>query len=196
MPLKPETEILRQRLQSCSKSVIAWSGTFYRATTLEYANRHDLLAGEGSRNNGGRWNAAGSFNAVYGSLKPETAMAEALGNYRDYGIPVAEAMPLVFVAIAVEVQVLLDFTNHDIQRKLGVSRRRMRTASWSESLDRGQESITQALGRIAFEEQLEGILVPSARVRNESNVVLFPRRRRRGSSWKIVRARKLPRKGK
>ena len=50
-------------------------------------------------------------NAVYGCLEPETAMAEALANYRGYGIPVSEAMPLVFVAVSVELQAVIDFTD-------------------------------------------------------------------------------------
>jgi RES domain-containing protein len=171
-----------------------WSGTWYRAITAEYANRQDLLAGVGSRMTGGRWNALGSFNAVYGCLEPETAMAEALANYRGYGIPVSEAMPLVFVAVAVELQAALDLTDRESQRVLGVSARAMRSAPWRVLQGRGQEALTQALGRIAWEERLEGILVPSARVAGAVNIVLFPGRRRAGSSWRIQRARMLPRK--
>jgi RES domain-containing protein len=188
-----DTERLRKRLRECLSSATAWSGTFYRATTLEYANRNDLLTGTGSRKVGGRWNAAESFNAIYGCLEPETAMAEALANFRDYGIPVSEAMPLVFVAVTVKVQTVLNFMDRALQRKLGVSAWRMRTTPWREYRGRGEEAITQALGRIAFEEQLEGILVPSARIKGAVNIVLFPGRRRRGSSWKIRRAKRLRR---
>jgi RES domain-containing protein len=70
------------------------------------------------------------FNAVYGSLEPETAMDESLANYREFGIPVSEAMPLVFVAVTVKVQAVLDLSSADVQRGLGVSLRRMTASGW------------------------------------------------------------------
>ena len=190
----PDTTKLRERMCRVLDAAKPWSGTWYRATTAEFANREDLLTGIGSRMTGGRWNAPGSFNALYGCLEPETAMAEALANYRGYGIPVSEAMPLVFVAVTVELQAVLDFTDREMQRILGVSARAMRSSPWRALQEQGHEALTQALGRIAWEERLEGILVPSARVAGAVNVVLFPGRRRAGSSWRIQRARLLPRK--
>ena len=103
-------------------------------------------------------------------------------------------MPLVFVAVAVKLQAVLDFTNTDLQRAVGVSLRRMVTTDWQAFQDEDKEAVTQALGRIAWRQKLEAILVPSARAKGVANFVLFPGRRRRGSSWKIAGARKLPRK--
>lgn len=194
MTRHPHSEQLHEALRRCREFAGPWEGTFYRATTVEYANRNDLLAGVGARKAGGRWNPPGRFNAVYGSLEPETAMAEALANYRDYGIPVSEAMPLVFVAVSVRLQSVLDLTRRDVQRRLRVSRRRMVAFRRPVEQDEGIESVTQAVGRIAWKERLEGLLVPSARVQGAANIVLFPGRRRRGSSWRISRAGKLPRR--
>jgi RES domain-containing protein len=190
----PDTRRLRERMRSLVDAAKPWSGTWYRATTAEFANRQDLLAGVGSRMTGGRWNAPESFNAVYGCLEPETAMAEALANYRGYGIPVSEAMPLVFVAVTVELQAVLDLTDRESQRILGVTARTMRSTPWRTLQEQGQEAVTQALGRIAWEQRLEGVLVPSSRVAGAVNVVLFPGRRREGSLWRIPRAKMLPRK--
>src|SRR5437870_6910515 len=53
-----------------------WSGVVYRATSPHYASSRDLVSGEGARLHGGRWNAPGTFAAVYASLDPQTAMAE------------------------------------------------------------------------------------------------------------------------
>jgi hypothetical protein len=50
----------------------------------------------------------------------------------------------------------------------------------------------RAIGRIAWEEKLEGMLVPSARELDGTNLALFPGRRRKGSSWRIQGARDLP----
>ena len=159
---------------------------------MEYANRHDLLAGVGSRTLGGRWTPPGQFRAVYGCLEPETAMAESLANYRELGIPVSQTMPLVFIAVVVKVQEVLDLTAGRVQARLGISTRKMIAVHWQSQQDRGDESLTQALGRVAWEEKLEGILVPSARRRGAMNIVLFPSRRRRGSSWRVQRVRDLP----
>ncbi|MCU0692803.1 MAG: RES family NAD+ phosphorylase [Polyangiaceae bacterium] len=106
----------------------------------------------------------------------------------------SEAMPLVFVAVAVELQAVVDLTDREMQRILGVTARVMRSTPWRALQEQGPEALTQALGRIAWEERLEGILVPSARAAGAVNVVLFPARRRAGSSWRIQRARLLPRK--
>lgn len=171
---------------------MVWQGTFYRATTIEYSNRRDLLSGLGSRLAGARWTPPGLFAAVYGCLEPETAMSEALANYREFGIPLSQAMPLVFVAVTVETQAVLDLTNRDVQRILGVTTRRMVSTPWQRVQERGDEALTQCLGRLAWEASLEGILVPSARVKGATNIVLFPNRRRKGASWKIQRSRSLP----
>ena len=52
----------------------AWSGLAYRSVSPAYAGARDVLSGEGVRRYGGRWNAAGSFAAVYASLTPETSV--------------------------------------------------------------------------------------------------------------------------
>jgi RES domain-containing protein len=122
-------------------------------------------------------------------------MAEALANYREFGIPVSEAMPLVFVAVRVKVQSVLDLLSVEVQRELGTSVRKLTATAWLKAQQHGEEALTQAIGRIAWEEKLEGLLVPSARRKGAQNIVLFPSRRRSGSSWRIHRLRKLPRKG-
>jgi RES domain-containing protein len=187
-----DTDLLRERLRLCRSHVGSWSGTCYRATTIEYANHRDLLAGVGSRETGGRWNPPKLFNAVYGCLEPETAMAESLGNFRDYGIPVSQAMPLVFVAVVVKARAVLDLTADAVQAQLRVTTRRMLAVNWQARQESGEEALTQAIGRIAWEEKLEGLLVPSVRRRSARNIVLFPSCRRRGSSWKIQRVEDLP----
>lgn len=194
MRTDPDSNLLQRRLEQCLGSASAWQGVFYRATTIEYSNRRDLLSGLGSRLAGARWTPPGLFAAVYGCLEPETAMSEALANYREFGIPLSQAMPLVFVAVTVETQAVLDLTNPDVQRVLGVTTRRMVNTPWQRVQERGDEALTQCLGRLAWEASLEGILVPSARVKGATNVVLFSHRRRKGSSWKIQRPRSLPKK--
>jgi RES domain-containing protein len=179
-----DTDALRRRLRNCLDRATSWEGTVYRATMMEFANRHDLLTGVGSRRFGGRWNPPGRFPAVYGCMEPEAAMAEPLANYRDYGIPASQAMPLVFVAVMVKATAVLDLTSADVMRRVGVSRRRMISVDWRDAQEHGEEALAQGTGRIAWEENLAGLVVPAARRRGDKNLVLFPDRRRRGSTWR------------
>ena len=59
-------------------------------------------------------------------------------------------------------------------------------------MDKGREALAQALGRIAFQEGLEGLLVPSAQARKGKNLVMFPENLQKGSSLAIQNADKLP----
>lgn len=45
---------------------------------------------------------------------------------------------------------------------------------WVTLNEQGQESTGQSIGTFFFEERFEGILVPSARVKNAVNLVVFP----------------------
>jgi RES domain-containing protein len=154
----------------------AWSGVAYRSVVPAYAGSRDLLSGEGVRRHGGRWNPPSAFAAVYASLTPETALAEVLSRFRDYGIPVADAMPRVLAAVEVSVASLADLTTPGARRSLRVSRRRMRREDWRRATDDGREALTQAIGRAAFERGLEGLLVFSAPDPAGRNLVLFPTR--------------------
>ena len=158
-----------------------WTGLAFRSASPAYAGSRDLLSGEGVRRHGGRWNPAGGFAAVYASLSPETAIAEALAHFRYYGIPEADAMPRVLVAVEASLAALADLTEGRARRTLRVSRRRMRGDGWRRSAEQGRESLTQAIGRAAYESGLEALLVPSAADRRGTNLVVFPARLRPGS---------------
>jgi RES domain-containing protein len=146
-----------------------------------------LLSGEGVRRHGGRWNPPGIFAAVYASLTPETALAEALGRFREYGIAVADAMPRVLTALEIEVQALADLTCPRARQALRFSKRRMRSEPWRRATEEGREAVTQAIGRAAFEQGLEGLLVFSAPDPAGRNLVLFPERLRPGSRLRVRR---------
>jgi RES domain-containing protein len=114
-------ERLKARLMRLLPLAITFAGSAYRSSTPKYANELDLLTGEGSKRNGGRWNPVG-IAAVYASLTPETAMAETLAHNRYYGIPAEDAMPRTFVALGVTLQAVLDF-------RLGLVRQRIQVSS-------------------------------------------------------------------
>jgi RES domain-containing protein len=190
MKAYPQSATLESGLAQCMARTQPWSGTLFRFATVRYANRADLLHGLGSRLNGGRWNPPGLFNCIYGSLNQQTALDETLASYRAYGIPADKIPPQVLVSVAVKLQAVVDLTAGNCLHLLGANSKQIKR-DWQKEQNTGREAVTQAIGRLAWEARLEGIIVPSARS-NGTNLVLFPSRRRVGSSWKIQGARQLP----
>lgn len=190
----PDNQRLSEGLQRCLDQADAWSGTIFRFTGMKYASRADLLSGAGARRHGGRWNPPNQFNCIYGSLDAEVAHQETMASYERYGIPRSKIPPLVQVSIALRLQEVLDLTTAASLKRLGVSRKEVIECDWETAQTGGAEALTQCIGRLAWEAKLEALLVPSRQISGGVNLVLFPGRRRRGSSWKIAGARELPRK--
>lgn len=176
MKTHPDSAKLASGLKRALRHTRPWSGVAYRASSVEYANRDDLLTGLGAKRAGGRWNPSASFAAVYASLAPETALAEYLAHHRYYGFPDSDAMPYVMVGVEAVLQKVLDLTDGAVRRALGVSEARMLDGGWRTVVL--HESLTQAVGRLAFEAGLEAILVPSSAAPGGANLVVFP-----GNVW-------------
>jgi RES domain-containing protein len=183
---------LRQLFESVTAQAAGWKGTVYRAVGTEYANRRDLLSGEGTKRCGGRWTPPGSFATVHASLDVKTALAESLGLQQQFGIAVAARLPLTIVAIDGHLQRLVDLTDKAVLAELALTRQRLLRCRWREISDKGREALTQAIGRIAFEAGLEGLIVPSAQARKGKNLVVFPENLAKGSILTIQNAGKLP----
>src|SRR5690242_10556347 len=88
-----------------------WSGTIYRVTTLRYRDPRIIIFGEGSYRNGGRWNAIGSFRAVYRSVDAVVALSEqqATAQYANLPYPLRETR--LVVALEVVLDRVVDLTN-------------------------------------------------------------------------------------
>lgn len=168
-----------------------WSGEVFRATSVEYANRDDLLTGQGAKRAGGRWNPPGGFAAVYTSLTPETALAEYLAHHRYFGFADSDAMPYVMVGIDMKLRKVLDLTEGAVRKALSVSLARMTDPGWRKATR--HEALTQALGRLCFEAGLEAVVVPSAAAAGTANLVVLPGNvNPPGSYLRIVNRDKLP----
>lgn len=181
--LKPHSDSarLRDAAVAARPRAAGWSGTVYRSATPRYAGSADLLSGFGARKHGGRWNPPGAFPAVYGSSSPETAVAEALATFRHYGIPVADAMPRVIVAVEARLRAVLDLTDPKTRSLLRVSRRALRQEPWRERQESGLEPLTQAIGRAAHDAGFDGLRAPSAPVSAGWTLVVFPQRAEAGA---------------
>jgi RES domain-containing protein len=149
----------------------------YRAAPPTWATAKDILSGNGAFKSGGRFNAAGIFPAIYGSTSPELAMMESLAYQRRAGVPVERAFPLVFKAVSVEVERLLDLTDPVVLAELQLDVEQLRAEPWWLARARGQESHGQAVGRAIYSAGLQGLVAASSpSLDHGSNIVLFPDR--------------------
>jgi RES domain-containing protein len=169
-----ESDHLRRGLRRCARYELPWAGVVYRSVSVGYANRDDLLTGIGAKHAGARWNPPDSVAAVYSSLEIQTAIEEALSHHRYFGLAVETALPRVLVSIRVRLQRVLDLTNQRPRRSLGIKREQIMQEDWRACNGRREESLAQALGRLAWEAEWEGLLVPSAANPRGANLIVFP----------------------
>ena len=189
----PRYAALQASMKRASRHVTAWSGIVYRSAPPKWAARHDFLSGTGSKIAGGRWNVPGSYAAIYASTTPELAMIESLAYQRRAGLPAHRALPLVFKAIAVDVERLLDLTHAGILADLGVAARDLRADAWWLARARGEESLTQAIGRAAHSLRAQAILSPSAHTTDHGlNLTVFPENIAFPSRINVLRAPRRP----
>ncbi len=116
MNLHPDTDRFARGLSRCLPLAIGWQGNVCRSSSLRYANAKDLVTGEGARKNGGRFNPKGSFPVLYNAVEPETAVAEALADRRRRGLPDADGLPMLLVALRVNLREILDLTDSRVRR--------------------------------------------------------------------------------
>lgn len=189
----PQFDRLARGLQRSLSLATSWRGVLFRSASPRYANKDDVITGAGSKAAGARWNPPGRFRTVYTSLDVETAVAEALAHFRHYGLPMARAMPRVIVSLEAQLQRVLDLTDGRVRRMLGVSEKRLLNEPWRQTQKRGREALTQAIGRGAYEADLEGILVPSSARPAGTNLIVFPANVDPPASWlRIINRDQLP----
>jgi RES domain-containing protein len=184
---------LRKQMAEDSQIFQPWQGTAYRVTTLDYPSPKSILLGQGSFLHGGRWNAIGSFRAVYGSTVDTVAVAESRATAEYAQIPLPFATPRLLVALELALHAVLDLTLGSVRERLGITLEELRAEDWRKVQEKDQESFTQAIGRSAFSCGGEGLRVPSARVPEGVNVVYFPENQRPASRVVVLESEKLDR---
>jgi RES domain-containing protein len=191
-PPHPDSTRLARGIWRCLPLATRLTGVIYRVTSVPRANPGDLIAGIGSQLTGGRWTPPGAFRAVYASRDEATALDEARQQNIRQGVPPWMALPLVLTAIEVDLEPVLDLTDGRLRRALRVSRGRMLREPWWLLQDRGQEALTQALGRLARDRGFAALLAPSAARPRGSNVVIYPDRIAAGGWLAVVNPDRLP----
>lgn len=177
VPLTPHPDFPRfnrtmDRLVA-DKRFVSWKGDVYRLAHPKYADSADFISGAGATLNGGRWNPPDGSPTLYASSSPELASEETFALARKLGFAPRDLLPRVIRAIRVRVSRLVDMTDGDIRRSLMVSEQRMLDTNWRKANARGNEALTQAIGRAAAEAGLEGLIVASSVRPKEFNLVIF-----------------------
>jgi len=180
-----------RRLKAAPEIFQPFNGTIYRVTTLRYRRPDEILLGEGSYRNGGRWNAIESFRAVYGSMDDVTALKESKANAEYANLPYPFRETRLVVAVELSLSRIIDLTASNTLKALDLVEEELRTEDWRKVQEQGFESLTQALGRAVFEARGEGLLAFSARVAKAINVAYFPQNKLRGSEARLCRAQEL-----
>jgi RES domain-containing protein len=163
----------------------------YRVTTLKYRDPLEILLGQGSFLNGGRWNAIGCFRAVYGSTDDVVALAESKANADYANLPYPFREPRLIVAIEVSLCRVVDLTDRETLKVLEATEEELRREDWRKVQEQGFESFTQALGRAVFAAKAEGLLARSVRVKDGINVAYFPQNKASESEVRLWEPRQL-----
>lgn len=171
-----------------------WEGDSWRFQDIEFPTAKEILSGRGAELCGGRLNFRGSFPVVYGSIAEDTALKESEARAKRYGLVVRK--PRILVAIELKLQRVLDLRRADVRRHLGITLKELQHEDWEKLQDRGTESLSQALGRAAFDLGAEAVMIPSFAHRGGVNVAWFPRNKVKGSGASIHEGSKLPKAGK
>ena len=156
-----------------SPARVAWKGDVFRATTPRWMSRPYRLTGVGALLSGGRWNTRQLIPVVNFGTTAEVTFAEADSRNRRAGWT-GPILPQTRVAFQVKLHALLDLTDPAVLKTLGVKRADLLQCEWQTEQNAGREPLTQALSRAAFETLGEGLIVPSARLINGVNLVVFP----------------------
>jgi RES domain-containing protein len=189
----PELEKWRRRVRIQPQLFQPWTGAVYRVTTLNYPDPKSILLGEGSFRYGGRWNAIGSFRAVYGSTEDTVAVAESRANAEYAGMPYPFRTPRLLVTIELSLRRVVDLSLKHLREKLGIHLDILSQEDWRKVQELGRESFTQTIGRAVFENGGEGLLAPSTRVPGGVNVVYFPGNKQVASVAQVYESEKLDR---
>lgn len=172
------------------KFTVPFADTIFRSVSVRHARLSDITSGEVSFRSGGRWNPPG-IRANYGSLTPETAMAETLASARYYGIPVHTTMPRVFVAMHAKLSRTLDLCDPKLQKIARFSSHTLVKSDWRAEVDAGAMPITQTIGKLAAANGLEAMLVPSAASSGQMNLVTFVDNLLSGSQLQLLSPEEL-----
>jgi RES domain-containing protein len=159
----------------------SFHGAAFRLIGHQHAK--NALSAVGSLRHGGRYNIAGAFEALYLADNPVTALHETqIVLHTEGRLAGVKGPPRLLLSVECVLDHVLDLTNAAIQDALGTSLAEL-IAPWLPFVGRTPAAPTQELGAAAYATgRISALRAPSARVREATNLVLFPDRLREGES--------------
>jgi RES domain-containing protein len=150
----------------------------YRVAGPRHTSANNIISGIGGWKANGRWCTRQKTKLLYLSETPQTAMSESNEHAWHNNLPLWNQMPKITVAIDLKARSIIDLTDPAVAIDLPVPLAILMAEDWRTLNDRGQESMTQSLGRAALVAGMDGLRVPSKPDPNGVNIVIF----RRGGS--------------
>ena len=121
---------------------------------------------------GGRWNPPG-IRALYCSLRPGTAAEESMRLFERAGFKRATVRPRLIVGIRYSLGAVIDLPEF-IEATERADFAHLLAEEWQQINAAGRETEGQAVGRALFNSGVEAFVVPSSRVADAINLVVFP----------------------
>lgn len=144
-------------------------GNGYRS--IDVIHHGQPLSVEGSRRKSGRFHVAGQAAAIYIALDPVTALLETGALLRtDQRMTPQVVAPRTMFTIVFDLKYVMDLTDPATREHLGYGLDMLRSP-WRR---RTPNAPTQLLGRAAYEEGVQGLIYPSAKNPDGTNLVVFP----------------------
>lgn len=163
MSLPPGRSHVLDELAASAKSV---EGTFFRSVEITYAVPDDVVSGEGTRLNGGRFAPAGT-RAVFASLDEETAIREAAARRRRLtGTPPIDfkAYPRLTYLIKAQMSKCVDLR--------AIAGPQESDEMLKAALDVDDQEASQDIGKYLLARGVDGIIFPSV-LGAGTNLVVF-----------------------
>ena len=159
---------LDSALQSLALPANPYVGKVFRIMTPLHANKVDALSGQGSRRASGRFHVKGAFLIAYTGCTLPQAEWEYSNTSRNSGITREDSLPLTTLSAEVNFNKVLDLTDRAVRRRLKVTKQDLSQSIWGTSPD---ETLTQAIGRLAHQHGFEAIIAPSSGPGNNLNIL-------------------------
>jgi RES domain-containing protein len=162
-----------------------YTGPVFRQCRGKYATNTtpDSLV-RGSLRDGGRFNPAGEFGALYVSLDTDTPIAELCRQVVRGGFPLATLFPRVMLRFDVNVSQVYDLTHRPTMQAAGLDLHDIIPGPGS--ADDAGHSVCQRVARDVYDRGFEAIRYPSATGAGE-NLAIFMKRLRPDSYVTLVR---------
>jgi RES domain-containing protein len=167
-----------------------WCGVAFRSVSLAFARPEQIIDGVGAMKSGARWNPPGRMRALYCSLNPGTAAEESMRLFEAAGFRRKTVKPRLIVGIRYRLGAVMDLAAL-ITTIAGANLPELMAEEWQQINAKGHETQGQAIGRALFNSKTEAFLVPSARVPDARNLVVFPRNLQPASRQEILEEEEL-----